>query len=63
MVGLLLVGHATNDFSSILFGYLTDPYASYAAPAYVALSLFRTTLAAVPSFFRVHLCTIAWMVM
>ena len=50
MAGLLLVGHATNDLSYILFGYLTDSYASYAASAYAALSLFRTTLAAVPPF-------------
>ncbi|KAL6714782.1 hypothetical protein ACLMJK_007042 [Lecanora helva] len=47
MLGLLLVGYATNDLSYILFGYLTDTYGAYAASACSALSLSRTIMAAV----------------
>lgn len=47
MVGLVLVGYATNDLSYILFGYLTDSYGPYAASACSALSLARTLMAAV----------------
>jgi len=46
MIGLVLVGYATNDLSYILFGYLTDSYGSNAASACSALSLARTLMAA-----------------
>lgn len=46
MLGLVLVGYATNDLSYILFGYLTDSYGPYAASACSALSLARTLMAA-----------------
>lgn len=42
MIGLVLVGYATNEVSYMLFGYLTDSYGPYAA-----LSLSRTLMAAV----------------
>ena len=47
MIGLVLVGYATNDLSYILFGYLTDSYGPYAASACAALSLSRTLMAAI----------------
>ena len=47
MLGLVLVGYATNDLSYILFGYLTDSYGPYAASACSALSLSRTIMAAI----------------
>lgn len=47
MIGLILVGYATNDLSYILFGYLTDSYGPYAASACSSLSLARTLMAAV----------------
>lgn len=46
MLGLVLIGYATNDLSYILFGYLTDSYGPYAASACSALSLARTLMAA-----------------
>ena len=47
MIGLVLVGYATNDLSYILFDYLTDSYGPYAASACAALSLSRTLMAAI----------------
>lgn len=47
MIGLVLVGYATNDFAYILSGYLTDSYGSYAASACAALILPRTLVAAI----------------
>ena len=47
MIGLVLVGYATNDLSYILFGYLTDSYGPYTASACAALSLSRTLMAAI----------------
>ena len=47
MIGLVLVGYATNDFAHILSGYLTDSYGSYAASACAALILPRTLIAAI----------------
>ena len=47
MIGLVLVGYATNGLSYILFGFLTDSYGPYAASAYSALSLLRTLMAAI----------------
>ena len=47
MIGLVLVGYATNDLSYILLGYLTDSYGPYAALAFAALSLSRTLMAAI----------------
>ena len=47
MIGLVLVGYATNDLSYLLFGYLTDSYGPYAASACAALSLSRTLMAAI----------------
>ena len=47
MIGLVLVGYATNDLSYILFGYLTDSYGPNAASACAALSLSRTLMAAI----------------
>lgn len=46
MIGLLLIGFAANDFSYVLFGYVTDLYGPYAASAVSSLSLSRTLVAA-----------------
>lgn len=46
MIGLMLIGFATNDFAYTLFGYMTDAYGGYAASAVSALSLSRTLVAA-----------------
>ncbi|GAB7355515.1 hypothetical protein MBLNU459_g6001t2 [Dothideomycetes sp. NU459] len=47
MIGLVLIGFALNDFSYVLFGYVTDSYGEYAASAVAAVSLTRTLTAAV----------------
>lgn len=47
MLGLVLIGFATNDFAVVLFGYITDSYTTYAASAVSSLSLSRTIAAAV----------------
>ena len=57
MLGLVLVGYATNDLSYILFGYLTDSYGPYAASACSALSLSRTIMAAVFPLFTYDMYT------
>lgn len=46
-LGLILVGFSLNDFSYVLFGYVTDAYGEYAASAVAAVSLSRTLTAAV----------------
>lgn len=46
MIGLVLIGFSTNDFSHVLFGYVTDSYGSTAASAVASLSLSRTLVAA-----------------
>jgi len=46
MIGLVLVGFSANDFSYLLFGYVTDLYGPYAASAVSSLSLCRTLVAA-----------------
>lgn len=46
MIGLVLIGFAANDFSYVLFGYLTDLYGPYAASAVSSLSLCRTLVGA-----------------
>lgn len=57
MIGLVLVGYATNDLSYLLFGYLTDSYGPYAASACSALSLSRTLMAAVFPLFTYSMYT------
>lgn len=57
MIGLVLVGYATNDLSYILFGYLTDSYGPYAASACSALSLARTLMAAIFPLFTYNMYT------
>ena len=47
MVGLIFVGFAANDFSYVLFGYVTDAYGFYAASAVSAVSTARTLAAAI----------------
>lgn len=47
MIGLICIGFALNDFSYVLFGYVTDSYGEYAASAVAALSLTRTLAAGV----------------
>ena len=47
MIGLVLIGFALNDFSYVLFGYVTDSYGQYAASGVAAVSLTRTIAAAV----------------
>lgn len=47
MIGLVCVGFAANDFSYVLFGYITDSYGFYAASAVAVLSTARTLAAAV----------------
>lgn len=47
MIGLVLIGFALNDFSYVLFGYVTDSYGQYAASAVAAVSLTRSLTAAV----------------
>ena len=47
MIGLVCIGFALNDFSYVLFGYVTDSYGEYAASAVAAVSLTRTLTAAV----------------
>ncbi|KAF1344909.1 putative MFS multidrug transporter [Delphinella strobiligena] len=46
-IGLALIGFALNDFSYVLFGYVTDSYGQYAASGVAAISLTRTLAAAV----------------
>lgn len=47
MLGLVCVGFAANDFSHVLFGYVTDSYGFYAASAVSSISTARTLTAAV----------------
>lgn len=47
MIGLVCIGFAANDFSYVLFGYITDSYGFYAASAVAVLSTARTLAAAV----------------
>lgn len=47
MIGLVCVGFSANDFSYVLFGYITDSYGFYAASAVAVLSTARTLAAAV----------------
>lgn len=47
MLGLICIGFTANDFSYVLFGYVTDPYGFYAAGAVSALSTAQTLTAAV----------------
>jgi len=47
MLGLVCIGFSANDFSYVLFGYMTDSYGFYAASAVSALSTARTFTAAV----------------
>lgn len=55
MLGLVFVGFAANDFSYILFGYMTDSYGFYAASAVSAISTARTLTAAVFPLFITHM--------
>lgn len=47
MIGLICVGFSANDFSHVLFGYVTDSYGEYAASAAGAISITRGLMAAV----------------
>lgn len=47
MIGLVCIGFAANDFSYVLFGYITDSYGFNAASAVSVLSTARTLAAAV----------------
>ncbi|KAL4916059.1 major facilitator superfamily domain-containing protein [Aspergillus aurantiobrunneus] len=47
LVPLFFVGFALNEFGAVLAGYLADSYHSYAASAFAALSLARSSLSAV----------------
>lgn len=47
MVGLILVGFATNEFACTLSGYLADSYTIYASSAFAALAFLRAILAGV----------------
>lgn len=47
MIGLICIGFSANDFSYVLFGYITDSYGFYAASAVSVLSTARTLAAAV----------------
>lgn len=47
MIGLVCIGFAANDFSYVLFGYITDSYGEYAASAVSSISMARTIVAAV----------------
>ena len=55
MIGLVLIGYATNDIAYVLFGYVTDSYGQYAASACAALSLSRTVMAAIFPLFAFNL--------
>lgn len=44
-IGITLVGFSANDFSYVLFGYVTDVYGSEAASAVSALAFARTLVA------------------
>lgn len=57
MLGLVLVGYATNDLAYILFGYLTDSYGPFAASACSALSFSRTVMAAIFPLFTYEMYT------
>ena len=51
LIGLVCIGFAANDFSYVLFGYITDSYGTNAASAVSVLSTARTlTAALVPLF-------------
>ena len=47
MIGLVLVGFATNEFACTLSGYLADSYTIYASSAFAALAFLRAILAGV----------------
>ncbi|KAK5946822.1 hypothetical protein PMZ80_000966 [Knufia obscura] len=47
MLGLICIGFSANDFSYVLFGYITDAYGFYAASAVSSLSTARTLTAAI----------------
>lgn len=47
MVGLVLVGFATNEFACTLSGYLADSYTIYASSAFAALAFLRAILAGI----------------
>lgn len=45
-ISLVLIGYATNEFDSVLAGYLADSYLSFAASGFAALSLVRSLASA-----------------
>ncbi|KAL4884448.1 major facilitator superfamily domain-containing protein [Aspergillus karnatakaensis] len=47
LIPLFFVGFALNEFGTVLAGYLADSYHSYAASAFAAMSLARSSLSAV----------------
>ncbi|OBT84330.1 hypothetical protein VE02_07271 [Pseudogymnoascus sp. 03VT05] len=47
MIGLVLVGFATNEFACTLSGYLADSYTIYASSAFAALAFLRAVLAGI----------------
>ena len=57
MIGLICIGFALNDFSYVLFGYVTDSYGKYAASGVSAISLARTLTAAIFPLFTYQMFT------
>lgn len=51
MLGLVCIGFAANDFSYVLFGYITDAYGSHAASAVSSLSTARNGAGAIVPLF------------
>ncbi|KFY06803.1 hypothetical protein V492_07724 [Pseudogymnoascus sp. VKM F-4246] len=47
MIGLVLVGFATNEIACTLSGYLADSYTIYASSAFAALAFLRAVLAGI----------------
>ncbi|KAL4821607.1 major facilitator superfamily domain-containing protein [Aspergillus spinulosporus] len=47
LIPLFLVGFALNEFGTVLAGYLADSYHSYAASAFAAMSLARSSLSSI----------------
>ncbi|KAF2435302.1 putative polyamine transporter [Tothia fuscella] len=57
MLGLLLVGFATNEFAYTLNGYLADSYSIYAASSLAALALTRALVSGVMPLFAHQMFT------
>lgn len=57
MIGLVCIGFAANDFSYVLFGYMSDSYGEHAASAAGAISMTRGIMAAVFPLFTYQMFT------